>query len=217
MVRKNVVVIRVVTLEDQTLLRMHGDLIEAYYPALRTESYCIGDQPRGVCDLETKTRAVPKIIALAKEHQDADAIVISCCDDPAVEDLKKELSVPVIGAGTAVSAVALGLGQQVGIIGITEYVPEPYRRILGDALIDFGRPEGVTCTLDLMTDAGRESVLRKAQELKDSGADCIALACTGMSTIGISRDIEKRCGIPVVDPVMAEGMFAYHACLRKEE
>ena len=42
MVRKNIVVIRVVTLEDQTLLRMHGDLIEAYYPALRTDSYCIG-------------------------------------------------------------------------------------------------------------------------------------------------------------------------------
>ena len=54
MVRKNIVVIRVVTLEDQTLLRMHGDLIEAYYPALRTDSYCIGEQPRGVCDLKTK-------------------------------------------------------------------------------------------------------------------------------------------------------------------
>lgn len=53
MVRKNIVVIRVVTLEDQTLLRMHGDLIEAYYPALRTDSYCIGEQPRGVCDLKT--------------------------------------------------------------------------------------------------------------------------------------------------------------------
>ena len=56
------------------------------------------------------------------------------------------LSVPVIGAGTAVSAVARSLGKRVGIIGITEYVPEPYRRILGDDLIDLGRPEGVTCT-----------------------------------------------------------------------
>ena len=91
MVRKNIVVIRVVTLEDQTLLRMHGDLIEAYYPALRTDSYCIGEQPRGVCDLKTKTLAVPKIIALAKKHQDADAIVISCCDDPAVEELREML------------------------------------------------------------------------------------------------------------------------------
>lgn len=198
------------------MLRMHGDLIEAYYPALRTDSYCIGDQLRGVCDLETKTLAVPKIIALAKEHQDADAIVISCCDDPAVEELREMLSVPVIGAGTAVSAVARGLGKQVGIIGITEYVPEPYRRILGDDLIDLGRPDGVTCTLDLMTDVGRESVLRKAQELKAQGANCIALACTGMSTIRIAREIENSCGIPAVDPVTAEGLFAYYACLQSE-
>ena len=192
MVRKNIVVIRVVTLEDQTLLRMHGDLIEAYYPALRTDSYCIG------------------------EHQDADAIVISCCDDPAVEELREMLSVPVIGAGTAVSAVARSLGKRVGIIGITEYVPEPYRRILGDDLIDLGRPEGVTCTLDLMIGAGRESVLRKARELKAQGANCIALACTGMSTIRIAREIENSCGIPAVDPVMAEGLFAYYACLQSE-
>ena len=204
MVRKNIVVIRVVTLEDQTLLRMHGDLIEAYYPALRTDSYCIGEQPRGVCDLKTKTLAVPKIIALAKKHQDADAIV------------REMLSVPVIGAGTAVSAVARSLGKRVGIIGITEYVPEPYRRILGDDLIDLGRPEGVTCTLDLMIGAGRESVLRKARELKAQGANCIALACTGMSTIRIAREIENSCGIPAVDPVMAEGLFAYYACLQSE-
>ena len=199
-----------------TLLRMHGDLIEAYYPALRTDSYCIGEQPRGVCDLKTKTLAVPKIIALAKKHQDADAIVISCCDDPAVEELREMLSVPVIGAGTAVSAVARSLGKRVGIIGITEYVPEPYRRILGDDLIDLGRPEGVTCTLDLMIGAGRESVLRKARELKAQGANCIALACTGMSTIRIAREIENSCGIPAVDPVMAEGLFAYYACLQSE-
>ena len=166
--------------------------------------------------LKTKTLAVPKIIALAKKHQDADAIVISCCDDPAVEELREMLSVPVIGAGTAVSAVARSLGKRVGIIGITEYVPEPYRRILGDDLIDLGRPEGVTCTLDLMIGAGRESVLRKARELKAQGANCIALACTGMSTIRIAREIENSCGIPAVDPVMAEGLFAYYACLQSE-
>lgn len=114
------------------------------------------------------------------------------------------------------SAVARSLGKRVGIIGITEYVPEPYRRILGDDLIDLGRPEGVTCTLDLMIGAGRESVLRKARELKAQGANCIALACTGMSTIWIAREIENSCGIPAVDPVMAEGLFAYYACLQSE-
>ena len=72
MVRKNIVVIRVVTLEDQTLLRMHGDLIEAYYPALRTDSYCIGEQPRGVCDLKTssKDHCVGKEASGRRRHRD---------------------------------------------------------------------------------------------------------------------------------------------------
>ena len=70
--------------------------------------------------------------------------------------------------------------------------------------------------LDLMIGAGRESVLRKARELKAQGANCIALACTGMSTIRIAREIENSCGIPAVDPVMAEGLFAYYACLQSE-
>ncbi|MGI5963453.1 MAG: aspartate/glutamate racemase family protein [Lawsonibacter sp.] len=196
---------------------MHGKLIETYYPILHTSSFCITDQPRGVCDLETKNLAVPKIIALAKMHPNADAIVVSCCDDPAVEELKKELSIPVIGAGSSVCAVARCIGNRIGVIGITEYVPEVYKQILGNSLLDLGRPDGITCTQDLMTDEGRKSVLCKAQELSSHGADCIALACTGMSTIRISRDLENQCGIPVIDPVMAEGLFAYYACLRNDQ
>ena len=47
-----------------------------------------------------------------------------------------------------------------------EEVPRPYRAMLGESLIHLGRPEHVTCTLDLMTGAGREAVIRKALELK---------------------------------------------------
>lgn len=216
MKQKRIVVIRVVTLEDRELLELHGKLIESYFPMLHTDSFCIADQPRGVCDPETTALAVPKIIALASTHQDADAIVVSCCGDPAVDELREALSVPVIGAGSSVSAAARGLGKRTGVLGITEEVPLPYRSILGNSLIDLGRPEGISCTLDLMTQAGRESVLRKARELKAAGADCIALACTGMSTIRIAREIERDCGLPVADPVMAEGLFAYYACLRNE-
>ena len=215
--RKEVVVIRVVTLEDQALLQMHGCLIEQYYPQLHTVSYCIEDQPRGVCDPETKALAVPKIMEVARAHQGADAIVISCCDDPAVQELRRELTVPVIGAGSSVCAVARSLGKRAGVIGIMEDVPECYQEILGKDLIHLGRPDHVTCTLDLMTDEGRESVIRKAEELKACGADCIALACTGMSTIQIAPVIQKTCGLPVIDPVMAEGLFAYYACLRNEQ
>ena len=211
---REILVIRVVTMEDPNLLQMHGRLIEQYFPMLHTVSRCIAEQPTGVCSPETKALAVPKILEIARASRDVDAVVISCCDDPAVEELRKELKVPVIGAGSSVCAVARSIGKQIGVLGITEYVPETYRQMLGEGYIHLGRPEHVTCTLDLMTGEGREAVIRKALELKAFGADCIALACTGMSTIQITRTLQEACGLPVVDPVMAEGLFAYYACLQ---
>lgn len=214
MKKKEVVVIRVVTIEDPRMANMHGELIEAYYPMLHTNSYCIQDQPNGIFSPETKAMAVPKIISLVREHRDADAVVISCCDDPAVREIKRELQIPVIGAGASVCALAQSYGQKAGIIGITDYAPEPYAEILKDRMINLGKPDNVNCTLDLMTEAGRDGVIKLAHKLKERGADSIALACTGMSTIRIAKVIEDACGIPVIDPVMAEGLFAYYACLR---
>jgi len=40
--------------------------------------------------------------------------------------------------------------------------------------------------------------------------EVIALACTGYSTIGIANDLEKEVGIPVLDAVIAAGLFAWH-------
>ncbi|WP_176431203.1 hypothetical protein [Anaerovirgula multivorans] len=39
--------------------------------------------------------------------------------------------------------------------------------------------------------------------------------CTGMSTIGIAKELEKACKIPVVDPVIAEGLITYYECMRR--
>jgi len=214
MERNEIVVIRVLTTDDRELLEAHGRLLESWYPALHANTFCIPDQPRGVCSPETRAQALPKIIRLAREHQDAAAIVISCCDDPGVQELRQQIKTPVIGAGSAVCALALSLGKRTGIIGITDYAPRPYREILGDQMINLGSPENVRCTLDLLTGPGRQGVIRQALELKRRGADVIALACTGMSTIGIAGELEEACGLPVIDPVMAEGLFTYHACLR---
>ena len=48
------------------------------------------------------------------------------------------------------------------------------------------------------------------------GAEVIALGCTGLATIGIARDLEKDLGIPVIDPVLAEGLFAYFEAVRRQ-
>lgn len=66
-----------------------------------------------------------------------------------------------------------------------------------------------------MTSKGRKSTVNMARKLKEQGADVLALACTGMATIGIAKELEEAAGIPVIDPVMAEGLFAYFEYLKK--
>ncbi len=85
-----------------------------------------------------------------------------------------------------------------------------------DKICAVARPEGVYSTLDLMTQEGQRSCLKTARALKESEAEVIALACTGMATIGIAPLIEREVGIPVIDPVLAEGTFAFFESIRKQ-
>lgn len=217
MKKYNIGLIRVVSFDDEDLLNLHGEIIEEYYPALKVISKCIPDQPYGIHDDETEEMAVPKIIDLAKNWEGIDALVISCAGDPAVNELRDILDIPVIGAGESAALLAKRYGNTFGVLGITKEVPRAYKEILGSNVVGTYDVEGVTSTLDLMNEHGRKKVIEKAIELKDLGAEVIALACTGMTTIGIARELEKVCNIPVIDPVIAEGLIALYECVRNKE
>lgn len=211
----NIGLIRVVTLNDDRLLNIHGKIIEKYFPMLKVGSKCIADQPYGIYDEETERIAVPKIIELAKNWTNIDALIISCAGDPAVEELRETLDIPVIGAGESTALLAKSYGEVFGVLGITKEVPKAYTEILGDSIVGTNDVPGIETTIDLMTQGGRKKVIKKALELKTLGAEVIALACTGMATIGIARELEVVCGIPVIDPVVAEGLITYCKCIRK--
>ncbi len=63
--------------------------------------------------------------------------------------------------------------------------------------------------LELMTSKGIENIIQSSLELKKLGVGVIVLACTGMSTVRAASRIEKRVGIRVVDPVIAEGVIMW--------
>ena len=209
----NVGLIRVVTMTDVKMRDLHGQKIMEYFPQLTVESCCIPDQPEGIHSPETRARAVPKIIDAAKAFSGKDAIIVSCADDPGVAELRSLVSVPVIGAGSSVAVLARRYGPKAGVLGITDYAPPPYVEIFGGDLINPGRPDGVHTTFDLMTPEGRLSVMRTARYLKEAGVQSIALSCTGMSTIGIAAVLRQATGLPVVDPVLAEGICTCYECL----
>lgn len=213
MEKKRIGLIRVLTTEDEEILASHGKIIMALYPDVEVVTRCIPDQPQGVYDEATTAAAIPKVAALAKEmaRENMTAIVISCAGDPGLLETRQVVDLPVIGAGSATALLARGLGGAVGVLGITEEPPRAMAEVLGDCLLAAKRPDGVRTTLDLLQPEGRERVLQAAWELKEKGADILALACTGMSTIGIAPVIRERVGIRVVDPVSAAGFLAWYA------
>lgn len=202
-------VIRVFTTDKEDILHQHGNVITKTYQ-VPTVNKCIPDQPLGIFNDETEQLAVPKIVQLGQEleQEGCRVLVISCAADPAIHELRKAVSVPVIGAGSAAALTALAIGEPVGVLGITETPPAVVENLLGPLLVGNLRPEGVTNTTDLLTPAGREKAVAAAQQLVNQGAKVIMFACTGFSTIGLADVLRKELHVPIIDAVEAEGMFA---------
>ena len=202
-------VIRVVTTEDQEILEHHGKIISNNYH-VPTINKCIPDQPLGIYNDETEAKAVPKIVELGKslEQEGCKVLTISCAADPAIAELRREVSIPVIGAGSAAAYTALAIGQPVGVLGITESAPLVIKDLLGDLIVGYQLPEGVTNTTDLLTPDGKERGIKAVKKLIDQGAKVIVFACTGFSTIGLADTLRQELNVPIIDGVEAEGLFA---------
>ncbi|WP_062234464.1 aspartate/glutamate racemase family protein [Fictibacillus sp. FJAT-27399] len=202
-------VIRVFTTEDDEVLEQHGKVISDRY-RVPTINKCIPNQPLGIFNDETEKIAVPKIVELGKilQQDGCEVLVISCAADPAIEELRSEVTIPVIGAGSSASLTALAIGQPVGVLGITDTPPAIIKNLLGDLMIGYARPEGVSNTTDLMTPSGREKGLEAARSLLDQGAKGIVFACTGFSTIGLADVLRKTLNVYIIDAVEAEGLYA---------
>lgn len=207
--------IRVLTSENQDFVNMHGNIIMENFPGIEVESRCIPDQWEGIHSHELEAIAVPKIVELAREFKDKDMIIVSCADDPGVAEIREALpGMCVTGGGETTVALASRYSEKIGLLGIVDYAPKAYLRMAKDKLVCVERPEGVNSTLDLMTPQGKASVLACARKIKAMGAGVIALGCTGLTTIGVAKLIEQEVGIPVIDPVLAEGTFAFFESIR---
>lgn len=199
--------IRVLTITDEKMLNIHGKLIESMFPELKIISTCIEDQPKGIYDHESEEIAKPKILKMAKElvKNGVEAIIISCAADPAVDETRKALKIPVIGAGSAVASLSLAYGNRIGVLNMAEETPKIVKKILGEHLVAEDKPRGVKNTLDLMTNWGMTAAEEALKRLVEHEIDAIVLACTGYSTIGFAKIAKRITNVPVLDPVIAAG------------
>ncbi len=211
--KKRIGLIRVLTTSNAKLLNLHGEMVMKAFPGFEVLSACIPDQPEGIHDDATEATAVPKVLALARkmESEGMEAVIVSCAGDPAVDQASVALKIPVIGAGRAVASLARAFDLPVGVLGLTEAVPAAICRTLGDLMVADAVPAGVVSTLDLMTPQGMAATVEAGHALKAKGAGVLALACTGLATIGAAEKLREALSMPVVDPVCAEGAVAWAA------
>jgi allantoin racemase len=150
------------------------------------------------------TRAIPRA-----QSEGFDAVIIGCFSDPGLEALRELVNIPVIGPGSSAVHLAAQLGTRFSVIaplGGGEGRLAARLRALG--LADtFASVRGIGMSvLDLARD--REAVLERVTEVartaaRDDGADIFVLGCMSMGFVGVTDDVQKRLGLPIVNPVVA--------------
>jgi allantoin racemase len=142
----------------------------------------------------------------------ADAIIIACFDDPALDAARASVTIPVLGIGEAGYHAAMMLGGRFSVV-TTLPVAIP---ILEENLVHYGmaaacarvRAAGVA-VLELEDEASG-AVARVSAEIArakaEDGVGAIVLGCAGMADLAARMEAEH--GLKVIDGVGAAAAFA---------
>lgn len=151
--------------------------------------------------------AGPEILSMARkaERDGFDAVILYCFSDPALEACRQCLTIPVIGAGQAACLMIPQVGYHgTVLLADDRRIPEKMASVCRTGL-QTGRIlnfrgialEGLSCVSD------RESVIEKLcragkQALLEQPSQVIVLGC--LSFLGMAQELEKKLGVPVIDP-----------------
>jgi len=209
--RHKIGLVRVMSLSGDQVRWLESRL-EALFPGIQVVTRCLPDQPYGVHDEDSHRAAEAKLpeAAMSLEAEGARAILVNCAADPGVRAARQRVGAPVIGAGSASALFARTMGLPVGVVTLSGNAPDVVKEALGPLMVGAVPPAGVKTALDLPTPEGREGIMEAGRILKEKGARCLLLACTGMSTLGVARDLREALQLPVVDPLMASMVAAVH-------
>jgi allantoin racemase len=165
----------------------------------------LAEGPPGIETQYDVESVVLPTLAYFKAHP-ADAYVIGCFSDPGLHVAREALAAPVLGIAESAIHLAMGIGRRFGIVAIKAgSIPRHMRnirqlgvqdRLAGDRPLDIG------VTAMLSGPGVVDRIVEVGTELRDrDGADVVILGCASMG--GYRAEIERRLGVPVVDPTQA--------------
>lgn len=180
--------------------------------------------PHGPGSIESEYEAALAVPAMLDsvaeaESQGYEAVIISCFGDPGIDAAREIATIPVIGSGESAMHLAAQLGGRFSIISpLDGGVGRPHETArkhgLGDRFVS-SRGMGMS-VLDLARD--RETALERIADacraaVEQDGADTLVLGCISMAFHDITGELQRRIGVPVINPVPASLAIA-ELCVR---
>lgn len=188
-------------------------LKERAFPGTEIELVSPDKGPASIQTDEDVAQAIPNILKKVKEAEDKgfDAIIVSCGMDPAVDECRKHVKIPVIGTGAPAHLMAALLGSKYTIIvpGEKGKRPPDHRivrklgferklasiRGVGLPILDIREEfikQDFKITKNLFIEEARKAI-------EEDGADVIVPGCGYFASF--ARDAQDKIGVPVIDSV----------------
>lgn len=195
------------------------------FPETEIDVVSLDGGPISIETRETEAEVIPKVVEVAlKYHENYDAIIVNCCADPGVDIIRSLVNKPVIGPCEASLAIGSTLGKKIGIVTVSKTgIPifeELVRKLKFEELVVSIRATDLSVP-EIEKDRNRtiELLLEECKKSEEEGAEVILLGCTGFA--GFAKELKKRLGIPVIDPVgvatkIAEALVSLRLCHSKK-
>ncbi len=187
--------------DDTPLHRAVGDLC-------RLSSSFLDKGPASVESAVDEVLAGPGTIdaAVRAEKCGADAIVIDCMLDPALDAVREAVSIPVIGAGSAGFAAAASFGQFCVVAALCRQAPMfedlVMRNGLSDKLTSVKGIEVPVLELEQDREGTTAKTIAACKAAMDEGANAVVFGCTGM--LGFAEPVAEALGVRperITDPL----------------
>lgn len=156
--------------------------------------------------------AAAETLALVRAHPEAEAYLIGCFSDPAIDAVRELTEAPVVGIGEAAYRAVLSVARRFAVVTtLRRGIPDledhmarlgVFNRCVGVLAMEIGVAEqgaGFAGTTEAIVALGQRAVA-------DLGAEALVLACGGMS--GVEAVVRERVGVPTSNGVAVGALFA---------
>lgn len=173
------------------------------------------DGPFGI-ENEADIAAVAPLLVRRVRAEPAEAYVIACYSDPALDACREAVGAPVFGIQESAVATALARADRFGVVAILEGSIARHRRALRRMGVH-GRLAGERALGLRVHELAEESatwqrLLAVGRALvQEDGAGAVILGCAGMAHW--RARLEAELGVPVIDPTQAAVGLALAALL----